>query len=145
MPPVEHGRSTDRSDSDLGAGFGPGGGSPVRSYRLLKRIGLLTRWPDGGLDQRQIGDDPGLRVWDVATGKPLRLFKCPPRGGHAVAYLPDGRSIVTAGDDGTALVWDVSDLADRRPPDLSDIKALEAFWADLASDDAPRRTGPHGR
>jgi WD40 repeat protein len=80
--------------------------------------------------------DPGLRVWDAATGKPLRRFKCPPRGGHVVAYLPDGRSIVTASEDGTALVWDVSDLADRRPPDLFDIKALEAFWSDLASADA---------
>jgi RNA polymerase sigma factor (sigma-70 family) len=82
--------------------------------------------------------DPGLRIWDVASGKPLRRFKYPPLGAHEVAFLPDGRSIVTAGDDGTALVWDVSDLADRRPPELPDAKALEALWSDLASDDAPR-------
>jgi hypothetical protein len=37
-----------------------------------------------------------------------------------------------------ALVWDVSDLADRRPPEPPDARALEALWADLASDDAPR-------
>jgi WD domain, G-beta repeat len=82
--------------------------------------------------------DPGLRIWDIASGKPLRRFKDDPGSGVRIAYLPDGRSIVTAGADGTALVWDVSDLADRRPPELPDAKALEALWSDLASDDAPR-------
>jgi WD domain, G-beta repeat len=82
--------------------------------------------------------DPGLRIWDVASGKPLRRFKYPPLGANEVAFLPDGRSIVTAGDDGTALVWDVSDLADRRPPEPPDAKALEGLWSDLASDDDPR-------
>jgi RNA polymerase sigma factor (sigma-70 family) len=95
--------------------------------------------PDGRMLASVSGDlDPGLRVWDVASGKPLRRLKCPPLGCHTVAYLPDGRSIVTASNDGTALVWDVSDLADRRPPELTDALALEAFWSDLASDDAPR-------
>lgn len=45
---------------------------------------------------------------------------------------------MTGSQDGTALVWDVSDLADRRPPDLPDAKALETLWSDLASDNAPR-------
>jgi RNA polymerase sigma factor (sigma-70 family) len=82
--------------------------------------------------------DPGLRIWDVASGIPLRRFKNDPGGCFRVAYLPDGRSIITSGSDGMALVWDVSDLADRRPPDSPDAKAFEALWADLASDDAPR-------
>jgi len=82
--------------------------------------------------------DPGLRVWDVASGSPLRRFKNHPGGGYRIAYLPDGRSIVTASEDGTALVWDVSDLADRRPPEPPVATALEALWSDLASDDAPR-------
>ena len=82
--------------------------------------------------------DPGLRIWDVASGKPLRRFKDEPGSGVQIAYLPDGRSIVTAAADGTALVWDVSDLADRPPPGPSDTKAFEALWSDLASSDAPR-------
>jgi RNA polymerase sigma factor (sigma-70 family) len=82
--------------------------------------------------------DPGLRIWDVATGKPLRRIKFPPMGGRRVAYLPGDRSIVTAGEDGMALVWDVSDLADRRPAEPPDARALGALWSDLASDDAPR-------
>ncbi len=58
-------------------------------------------------------EGPGLRIWDVASGKPLRRFKDAPGGAEVIAYLPDGRSIVTGSQDGTALVWDVSDLADR--------------------------------
>ena len=83
--------------------------------------------------------DPGLRVWDVATSRQLRRFSYFPNGANTVAFLPDGRAIVTAsGVDGMAIVWDISDLADRRPTDPPDAKTLEALWADLASDDARR-------
>jgi WD40 repeat protein len=84
------------------------------------------------------GVDPGVRIWDVATGKPLRRLLYPPEGGNSIAFLPDSRSIVTASNDGMALVWDVSDLADRRSPELANEKSLEALWSDLASDDAKR-------
>ena len=135
----EHGRPSDRPDPGLGAGLGQGGGGPARAHRHSSRAGLLPRRPDAGLGQRHRPHaDPGLRIWDVASGKPLRRFKWGPLGAHEVAYLPHGRSIVTAGDDGTALVWDVSDLADRRPPEPPDARAFEAHWSDLASDDAPR-------
>jgi WD40 repeat protein len=82
--------------------------------------------------------DRGLRVWEIATGRQVRRFSNYPGGAALVAYLPDGRSIVTASEDGTALVWDVSDLADRRPPEPPDAKVLEALWSDLASDEAPQ-------
>ena len=81
--------------------------------------------------------DQGLRIWDIASGKPLRHLKILPIGGR-VAYRPDGASIVTASEDGTALVWDVSDLADPRSSERPDMNALEALWSDLVSDDASR-------
>jgi WD40 repeat protein len=31
----------------------------------------------------------------------------------AVVFTPDGCSLISAGDDATAMVWDVSDLRDR--------------------------------
>ncbi len=97
--------------------------------------GRMVASISGGWDDRK---DPGVRIWEVASGKPLRHLKTGPGGGLRIAYLPDGRSIVTAGMDGLALVWDVSDLADRRPPELPGPNAIDAFWLDLASDDAPR-------
>jgi WD40 repeat protein len=37
----------------------------------------------------------GLRLWDLATGKPLRTLK-PPRGASAVALAPDGRTAASS-------------------------------------------------
>jgi RNA polymerase sigma factor (sigma-70 family) len=85
------------------------------------------------------GSDMGLRIWDIASGRQLRRFDYPAGGANAVAYLPNGRAIITSGvKDGMAIVWDVSDLADRRTEEAPDAKGLEGVWADLASDDAPR-------
>ena len=100
--------------------------------------GRMLASVSGGRRNPRTGDR-GLRVWEIATGRQVRRFSNYPAGGSLVAYLPDGRSIITASEDGTALVWDVSDLADRRPPELPTAKALEALWSDLASsNDAPR-------
>jgi WD40 repeat protein len=83
--------------------------------------------------------DAGVRVWDIASERQLRRFGYHPDGANSVAYLPGGRSIITSSAvDGMAIVWDVSDLADRRPAAVPDAKRLEALWADLASDDAPK-------
>jgi len=109
------------TDVSCGLAFSPDG-------RMLASVS--GAWQNHG--------DPGLRIWDVATGIPLRRFKNDPGGGWRVAYLPDGRSIITSNTDGMALVWDVSDLAARRPPEPPDATALEALWADLTSDDAVR-------
>ena len=51
-----------------------------------------------------------IRIWDVVTGQEVRRFT-----GHlapvwSVAFTADGRSVISGGADGTALVWDVSDL-----------------------------------
>jgi WD40 repeat protein len=86
-----------------------------------------------------VESDMGLRVWDIASGRQLRRFDYPAGGANSVAYLPNGRAIITSGaQDGMAIVWDVSDLAVRRAEEAPDAKGLEGLWADLASDDAPR-------
>jgi hypothetical protein len=51
---------------------------------------------------------------------------------HCLAFTPDGRSLVTGGDDTTILVWDVARFlkADQSRPS---VKELEKLWERLAS------------
>ncbi len=57
--------------------------------------------------------DPVIRIWDVAKGRELRRLEGHRGTVNAVVFTPDGRSVISAGEDATALVWDVSDLRDR--------------------------------
>jgi hypothetical protein len=73
----------------------------------------------------------------MASGRELRRLEGHLAGVNAIAFTPDGRSVVSASADATALVWDLSDLsghpmADRPIP----AEELNARWAELAGDDA---------
>jgi WD40 repeat protein len=52
-------------------------------------------------------------VWDLATGRDLRRFAGHRGAVTAIAITPEGRSLVSGSEDGTGLVWDVSDLPGR--------------------------------
>jgi hypothetical protein len=87
--------------------------------------------PDGQLlavlSERQV------RVFDVITGRVVRTLR-----GHSVAptclaYSSDGKVLVTGGMDCTALVWDLSDLAEKRVKPKPE--ELPALWDDLKGDD----------
>ena len=84
----------------------------------------------------RIPDDQVVRLWDVGTGLEMRHFT-----GHlgmiwSVAFAPDGRSVISGGADGTALVWDVSDLMSRPKAEPLTPDALEQHWNELANADA---------
>jgi dipeptidyl aminopeptidase/acylaminoacyl peptidase len=77
------------------------------------------------------GDRATVTLWEVATGKP-RLWMTGHQGDvNAVAFTPDGRSLVTGSTDTTALVWDV-----MAPP--ASAGGLTAAWDDLLVEDAAR-------
>jgi WD40 repeat protein len=57
----------------------------------------------------------GAHIWDVASGRELRVLKGPPEGISAVAYSPDGRLLATAGYDGKATLWDAASGRELRP------------------------------
>jgi WD40 repeat protein len=54
--------------------------------------------------------DPTIRIWSVATGRELRRLVGHRGPVNAAVFTPDGRSLISVGEDATALVWDVSDL-----------------------------------
>lgn len=52
------------------------------------------------------GGDNVLRLWDVATGLPLRTFDTQTDAINAVAFFPDGRYVLAAGNDGKIRLWE---------------------------------------
>jgi WD40 repeat protein len=79
-----------------------------------------------------------LTLWDIQTGQNARRFTRQGSGIKAVAYAPDGKVVVTASENGTLLVWDVTGRlkAGRLEPIVLKPNELETQWRDLANADA---------
>lgn len=110
-----------------------------RELRRLQDVflgGALTFSPDGRL--LAIAGSTEFTLWNVATGKLLA------RGdGHhgaimALAFSPDGKSLVSTAADTTAVVWDVQELLEqgRRQRIEPSAQRLQQLWADLARQNA---------
>src|SRR5262249_47466025 len=78
------------------------------------------------------------RLWDVSTGQEIRQYVGHKGTVFGLAYALDGRSVASCGEDGAALVWDVTGLSPEG--ELRKLRLapenLEAAWKSLASGDA---------
>jgi WD40 repeat protein len=54
-----------------------------------------------------------IRLWDYATGTALATWDAHERGVTALAFSPDGRTLVSAGLDGTLKVWNLAATAEE--------------------------------
>jgi WD40 repeat protein len=110
-----------RSVNVLGVAFAPDG-------RSLATAEMPYASPDGH----------SIVLWELATGQ-ARLKLAGHQGDvTAVAFAGDGKTLVSASADTTALAWDVTSPALHgrvRAKDLAE-KDLEALWADLRGDGA---------
>jgi WD40 repeat protein len=127
-----------------GIGFSPSG-----QQALCVSLGTVQIWDlgDGREVGRQwvgegplcldVGPQPGLAalgltsgdvaIWDYAAGIELRRFRGHTQPVRAVAFVSGGQRLVTAADDGTLRLWNVSSgeqLVGRSTPQL-DTKAQE--------------------
>lgn len=94
--------------------------SPVESVAFSPNGTLLATW--GGKDVSKSGE---LKLWDAASGQPIRSFT-----GHtdlvaSAAFSPDGKKIVSGGRDRTLKVWDV-----ETGRELQSFKAHGGGWYD---------------
>jgi WD40 repeat protein len=82
--------------------------------KLRREIALETalmraRWsPDGKLFSVPEGQGLNLEVWDVATGKRLRSWKGHPGRTWGYEFTPDGKTLITCGEDKTIRFWEVA-------------------------------------
>ena len=60
------------------------------------------------------GRELSIRLWDVAARRELCRVKAHRSGISALAFSSDGRRLLSASADATALVWDVASLTGRK-------------------------------
>jgi WD40 repeat protein len=90
--------------------------------------------PDGRL--LAVASGVGVSVWDLFTKRSVRQFTGHRGTVNAVAFMPDGKALVSASEDGTALIWDLQGVPSARDgkvrvrwKDLQDSNRLQAHIA----------------
>src|SRR5262249_20095940 len=76
-----------------------------------------------------------IHVLELATGKERQRFDGHKGRVTSLAFAADGRTLISSGEDTTALVWDLSGKLAARTEPLS-VTDLDACWKDLAGGDA---------
>jgi hypothetical protein len=98
-----------------------------------RTVALVREW-EGGKPREE---NRVVTLWEVATGTERCRFAGHREAVTAVGFSTDGRQLVTASADTTALVWDTTAPPGSpvAPFPLSDDQ-LEALWAELGDADA---------
>ncbi len=86
------------------------------------------------------GPNHTIRVYDATSGKAVGSFQGHDGALASLIFAPDGKSLVSGGNDTSVLVWDLGRLKREPLPQISAFqpKEFETLWTDLFSSDAGR-------
>jgi len=73
----------------------------------LQTVNLALACSADGTRAYSAGENRGIACWDTTSGKLLKELKGHGRSVRALAISPDGKTVVTASDDTSLLVWEV--------------------------------------
>jgi hypothetical protein len=93
----------------------------------------MTFSPDGVVIAAT--SDDVIRLWD-REGRPFRPLRGHDGPVNDLSFAPDGRTLVSASEDGTALVWDMTALSP--PVGLPRLVPPDRCWENLRSEDAEK-------
>ena len=84
------------------------------------------------------GTETGPRLWDVARAQLRHRFPGAAGSSFAVAFTPDGQSLLSAGRDATAYLWTVDREGNSAPRAALPALELDALWQKLKDPDPAR-------
>lgn len=106
-------------------------GDPIRTFSgHTGAISSVTFAPDGTKVLTGGGKDNTARLWNSTTGELIRTFVGHKNACTSVAYSPDGTRVLTGSEDYTAMLWDISKVAETPLPVLFDIPANTVIVTD---------------
>ena len=75
---------------------------------LKESVSALAISPDGTQVFAGAGSGGDITVWDLASGKQLRVFEGHSAKINGMAITPDGKLLISGGADRVFIVWDVA-------------------------------------
>jgi WD40 repeat protein len=124
-------------------------GKEVSKIRVPRSHGsMLAFSPDGrvlatgsiGFTNVRESCDYNIHLWDLLTEREIRKLLPGSPTAQALAFSPDGRELLAGMDNGTGLIWSVTDPAEngRKPKGHMAEEDLKRLWTDLGGEDTSR-------
>ena len=79
-----------------------------KNSQAIQRLSSSLAWHPDGTTILTGSLDGTARLWDITTGKELKVYKIHTREIRVVAFSPDGQIVITGSADNTACLWKTS-------------------------------------